>query len=196
MLQKQFRKSLLNKQILFGASARCFGAPAEGPDPKRPDPIPGNLQSGRLSGNPGFYNKRFEPSQSIDGAFFENNARFHGASGFASHKTNRDPTAFQYSDNLFKNDYWEFKMRASDYLYQIASRMHRSNDGWTRCLLGWTAFSFLMMPQATIWKIHFAFTGLATAARIRDKGAEPTLDEIAFFDKLFANEKLSELFTP
>jgi len=39
-----------------------------------------------------------------------------------------------------------------------------------------------MTPQALIWKIHFAFFGLATLARIRDKGAEPTVDEIFILD--------------
>lgn len=87
-------------------------------------------------------------------------------------------------------------MKSSDFIYQIGSRIHRSNDMWTRCLVGWTAFSFLMCPQALIWKIHFAFFSMATYARIRDKGMEPTLDEVAFFDKIFANEKLSELFNP
>ena len=87
-------------------------------------------------------------------------------------------------------------MRLSDYLYQIHCRLHRSNDGWTRCLVGWSAFSFLMIPQALIWKIHFAFFTTATIARIRDKGMEPTLDEIALLDKVFANEKLASLFTP
>merc|ERR1719230_1592834 len=87
-------------------------------------------------------------------------------------------------------------MRAADYLYQIAGRLHRSNDGWTRFLVGYTAFAFLMCPQALIWKIHFAFFSLATAARIRDKGAEPTVDEIHVLDTIFSNEKLSALFTP
>lgn len=53
-----------------------------------------------------------------------------------------------------------------------------------------------MIPQALIWKVHFAFFSFATMARIRDKGAEPTVDEIAILDKVFANEKLSELFAP
>ena len=53
-----------------------------------------------------------------------------------------------------------------------------------------------MIPQALIWKVHFAFFSFATMARIRDKGAEPTVDEIAILDKVFANEKLSELFSP
>lgn len=66
--------------MLLGGSMRNFGA-----DPKRPDPIAGGLNSGRLSGNPGFYNKRFETSQSVDGLFYENNARIHGADGFAPH---------------------------------------------------------------------------------------------------------------
>jgi hypothetical protein len=33
-------------------------------------------------------------------------------------------------------------------------------------------------------------------ARIRDKGAEPTVDEINLLDTIFANEKLNTLFTP
>jgi hypothetical protein len=37
--------------------------------------------SGRKTANPGFYNKRFEPSQGIDGNYFENNAYFRGAEG-------------------------------------------------------------------------------------------------------------------
>lgn len=73
-------------------------------------------------------------------------------------------------------------MRAADYLYQIWCRLHRSNDGWTRTLIAYTAFAFLMTPHALIWKIHFAFFGLATLARIRDKGAEPTIDEIYILD--------------
>jgi hypothetical protein len=74
--------------------------------------------------------------------------------------------------------------------------MHRSNDGWTRTLAGYTSFSFLMASQALIWKIHFAVGTLALAARIRDKGAEPTVDEINILDTIFANEKLNGLFTP
>jgi hypothetical protein len=87
-------------------------------------------------------------------------------------------------------------MRLSDYLYQIHCRLHRSNDGWTRTLIGWSAFSFLMMPQALIWKVHFAFFTAITAVRIRDKGTEPTIDEIALLDTVFSNEKLSGLFSP
>ncbi len=87
-------------------------------------------------------------------------------------------------------------MRAADYLYQIGCRLHRSNDGWTRTLVGWTAFSFLMIPNALIWKIHFAFFSLTTLARIRDKGAEPTVDEIHVLDSIFNNERLSQLFNP
>ena len=37
---------------------------------------------------------------------------------------------------------------------------------------------------------------MATLSRIRDKGAEPSIDEILVLDTVFANEKLSELFTP
>jgi len=32
--------------------------------------------------------------------------------------------------------------------------------------------------------------------RIRDKGMEPTIDEIAVLDTIFANERLNKLFRP
>lgn len=87
-------------------------------------------------------------------------------------------------------------MRLDDYLYQIYCRLHRSNDGWTRCLMGYTTFAFLMTPHAFLWKFHFVFFTMATVSRIRDKGAEPTLDEVLVLDKIFGNEKLAGLFTP
>lgn len=87
-------------------------------------------------------------------------------------------------------------MRAADYLYQIGTRLHRSNDGWTRCLIGYSTFAFLMTPHALLWKFHFAFFTMATMSRIRDKGAEPTVDEILVLDKVFGNERLAALFTP
>ena len=54
----------------------------------------------------------------------------------------------------------------------------------------------MMFSQAPVWKLHFAFTALATAARIRDKGAEPTIDEVSVLDSVFKNEKLNKLFSP
>lgn len=167
---------------------RYFGA--------APEPKPGKA-SGRTSFNPGWYNKRFEPSKGLDGNYFDDNAAiFRGAEGVEPKQTNRDPNAFKYSNDIFRNDGHEWTIRAGDYLWQIGCRLHRSNDGWTRCLLGYTAFCFLMMPQALIWKIHFGFFTLATLARIRDKGAEPTVDEIYILDTVFKNEKLSQLFSP
>ena len=53
-----------------------------------------------------------------------------------------------------------------------------------------------MTPHAMIWKLHFAFFSLASLARIRDKGAEPTVDEILVLDKIFGNQRLAGLFTP
>lgn len=66
------------QQSLFGTSMRCFGAAA--------DPVPGKA-SGRLTGNPGWYNKRFEPSRGQDGNFVDYNASFRGASGFEPRQT-------------------------------------------------------------------------------------------------------------
>ena len=71
-----------------------------------------------------------------------------------------------------------------------------SNDGWTRTLVAYTGFTFMMFNQALIWKIHLGFFTLATLARIRDKGAEPTIDEVWILDQIFKNEKLAKLFTP
>jgi len=87
-------------------------------------------------------------------------------------------------------------MRAADYLYQIGTNLHRSNDGWTRFLAGYSTFAFMMCSQALIWKIHFAFATACMFSRIRDKGAEPSIDEVNVLDTVFANEKLNKLFTP
>jgi len=87
-------------------------------------------------------------------------------------------------------------MRFADYMYQTWCRLHRSNDGWTRLLLSYTTFSFLMTSQAFIWKLHFLAGTTFLLARIRDKGAEPTVDEIHILDTIFANESLNKLFTP
>jgi len=53
-----------------------------------------------------------------------------------------------------------------------------------------------MANQALFWKLHFFFFSLFTVTRIRDRGVEPTLDEVWLFDKLFADEKISKLFSP
>ena len=37
---------------------------------------------------------------------------------------------------------------------------------------------------------------MVTLSRIRDKGAEPTIDEVWVLDNIFKNEKLGKLFTP
>jgi len=87
-------------------------------------------------------------------------------------------------------------MRAADYLYQIGSRLHRSNDAWTKFLIGWTSFSWMMFSQAPMWKFHFIFTALALGSRVRDRGMEPTVDEVYVLDRLFANERINKLFTP
>jgi len=53
-----------------------------------------------------------------------------------------------------------------------------------------------MFAQAPIWKLHFFASAMITAARIRDKGVEPTIDEVWVLDQVFKNEKLNKLFTP
>lgn len=153
-------------------------------------------RSFRKNAKPGFYNLRFTPSQGLDHLYFQNTANIHGPHGADPTKTDRNPENFQYSHNLFRNDYFEWRMRAADYLYQISSRLHRSNDAWSRCLAAWSGFTFMMFAQAPIWKIHFAASTMMLAARIRDKGAEPTIDEVAVLDSLFKNERLNKLFTP
>ena len=67
---------------------------------------------------------------------------------------------------------------------------------WTRSLVAYAGFFFIMFSHAPLWKFHFIATTLITATRIRDKGAEPTVDEFYVLDQLFANEKLRKLFTP
>lgn len=154
------------------------------------------MRNFRKTAQPGHYNLRFKPSQGLDNIYVNYWANIHGANGAEPSKTERNPNKFAYSNNIFRNDFWEWRMRAADYLYQIYSRLHRSNDGWTRTMIGYTGFCFLMFNQALIWKIHFFFFTLASLARIRDKGAEPTIDEVWVLDQVFKNEKLNKLFTP
>lgn len=156
----------------------------------------GPLRNYRKNDNPQFYNLRFSPSQGIDNMYFQYNGHVQTPKGMDATQSERDPSKFPFSNNIFRNDYMEWRLRASDYIYQISSRLHRSNDGWTRTLMAWTGFSWLMFSQALIWKIHFFSFAMITAARIRDKGAEPTIDEVAVLDTVFKNDKLNKLFTP
>jgi hypothetical protein len=56
---------------------RCFAAKAHAHHHE----VPGK-QSGRKTGNPGWYNKRFEPSQGNDANYFDFQAHVRGAHGF------------------------------------------------------------------------------------------------------------------
>jgi len=60
----------LARQTLLGVPMRSFAAAAKG------------KPSGRQTANPGFYNKRFEPSQGIDADYIDYNANIRGAHGF------------------------------------------------------------------------------------------------------------------
>jgi len=122
--------------------------------------------------------------------------RWYSPGGAEKTKTDRNPNNFEYSNNLFQGETAEWNNRASDYVYQITRRLHRSNDGWTRSLVGYTTFCFLMAHQALFWKVHLLAFGCFTLARIRDRGAEPTIDEVNVLDRVFAHEKLNKLFTP
>lgn len=97
---------------------------------------------------------------------------------------------------MINTDYWEWRLRAGDYIYQTCARMQRNNDMYTRALMAYGGFSFLMFSHAWLWKIHLLNAVLITGARIRDKGAEPTIDEVYVLDSIFNNEKLRGLFSP
>jgi hypothetical protein len=118
-------------------ASRCFSAKA--PEPEQPGPA-----SGRRSAFPGFYNRRFTPSQGADGQYVHQEGNIYPAAGFTAFKTERNPNKFAYSSNILKGDYMEWRTRAADYLFQIGCRIHRSNDGWTRLLTGYTGLCFMM----------------------------------------------------
>lgn len=61
---------------MVGGSIRSFSA-AKAEHVEQP-----GKASGRKTANPGWYNKRFEPSQGNDGNYFDNNSTFRGDSGF------------------------------------------------------------------------------------------------------------------
>jgi len=149
----------------------------------------------RKNANPSYYNLRHKPSSGNDHTYYHTYATFHSANDEPK-QTNRDPTKFKWSNNIFRNDYLEYRFRCADYLYQIGSRLHRSNDMWTRALVGWWGVSFMMFSQALIWKIHLLSATIATYTRIRDKGMEPHMDEVWFLDTIFKHEKINKLFSP
>lgn len=149
----------------------------------------------RKTAAPGYYNQRFRPSQGIDNMYVPFAGRWYSQNGDQI-KTDRNPANFKYSNNLFFQEASEFRNRGADYLYQVFSRLHRSNDGWTRTLLGYTGLCFMMAHKALFWKVHCFSFAIFTLARIRDKGAEPTIDEVNVLDTIFGHDKLKELFTP
>ena len=61
MMQSYLRQAALRRSMI-GVQARCFGA--------TPIEQPGKA-SFRKTANPGWYNKRFEPSNSLDGNYFD-----------------------------------------------------------------------------------------------------------------------------
>ena len=71
----------------------------------------------RRNANPSFYNQRFTSSNGLDNNYVHYVAPIHAAEGTAPAQTQRDPNKFKYSTNLWKNDYWEWRMRAGDYMY-------------------------------------------------------------------------------
>lgn len=73
LLKTSLQRAMVAQNQLIRTSVRCFGA--------APEAQPGKA-SGRMSGNPGWYNKRFEPSQGKDGNYVDYAAYFRGASGF------------------------------------------------------------------------------------------------------------------
>jgi hypothetical protein len=150
----------------------------------------------RRNAAPGFYNLRFRPSQGIDNNYVPFAGKWYAPGGADKTRTDRNPNNFKFSNNLFSIEADEYRNRASDYVYQIYKRLHRSNDGWTRTLIAYSSFCFMMAHQALFWKVHLFCFGLFTATRIRDRAAEPTIDEVQVLDTIFANEKIKQLFSP
>ena len=62
---------------------------------------PTGKASFRKTGNPGWYNKRFERSTSVDGGYVDNASTIWGADGFEPRQTPRDPSKFNYSADIF-----------------------------------------------------------------------------------------------
>ena len=58
MMQANLRRAMMAQRSLIGGTQRrCFGAAAHDDHHEAP-----GKASGRKTGNPGYYNKRFEPS--------------------------------------------------------------------------------------------------------------------------------------
>lgn len=78
------------------------------------------MRNFRKTAAQGHYNLRFRPSLGIDHNYVYNWANIQGPNGAeAPSKTERNPNKFTWSNNIYKNDYYEWRGRAADYLYQI-----------------------------------------------------------------------------
>lgn len=150
----------------------------------------------RTNATPTYYNQRFSPSTGIDQNYYHYYARFHGSTGKVEHKTEKDPTKFNYTNNLFSLDMQEWRSRGGDYFYQMFKGIKRSNDGYTRALVGYTSICYIMAQQALFWKFHLVMFSLFSFTRIRDRAVEPIIDEIFILDTIFKNKKISESFSP
>ena len=142
----------------------------------------------RTNASPTYYNQILTPSTGLDGNYIHYYGNFHGTKGYVPHKTEKDPTKFEYTNNLFKLDMFEWRSRGADYFYQIFKGLHRSNDTYTRLLMGYTGFTYLMAHQALYWKLHVFFFTCFTVSRIRDRAVEPVMDEVLVLDTIFKNE--------
>lgn len=73
MMQTSLRRAMIAQKQIVGGQMRYFGA--------APEPVVGKA-SGRMTGNPSHYNKRFESSTSLDNNYVDFQAYIRGASGF------------------------------------------------------------------------------------------------------------------
>ena len=77
----------------------------------------GPLRNYRKNWNPNFYNLRFSPSQGIDNVYMQYNGHLQTPKGSDPIQSNRDPAAFAWSNNIFRNDFMEWRLRSADYIY-------------------------------------------------------------------------------
>ena len=85
-------------------------------------------------------------------------------------------------------------MAYKDWFYQIMSRLHRSNDWYTRLLILNVIATWNLFSTCLLFKLQFLVGFAVLYSRIRDKGCEPTIDEVQFLDLMFEHPEISKMF--
>lgn len=116
---------------------------------------------------------------------------------FKKTRTDRNPNNYVFKSNLVHHTLFETRHILADQFYQVFRRLHRCRDPFHLYVLPPTLLGlWTMVGQHLFFTNTFIFLFFSAISRTLSKTEEVKIDEIAFFDLLFKNDKVRSLFTP